>query len=470
MRYTPKIYQSHAEDHIIENPAVQLCGGAGLLMDMGLGKTVATLTAIDRLMYDLLDVQKVLVIAPKKVAETVWDAEIAKWDHLKHLRISKVLGTERQRKEALKVKADIYIINCDNIVWLVSQYGTAFPFDMVVVDESSKFKSPKSQRFKALRQIRPRVKRIVNLTGTPVPNGLLDLWPQMYLLDMGDRLGKTLTGYRERFFVPDKRDSHRVHSYKIREGEDSLLGGDIYQQLIYGKISDVCISMKAEDWLELPELVEQRVGVRLSPEMQRQYEQFEREQVLALPDENELTAVNRAALTGKLLQFANGAVYTTNPDWYEVHTAKLEALEEDLEAANGNPFLLFYQYKHDLERIMKYLKAYKPKKLETAADVHDWNRKKLPFLLAHAASAGHGLNMQDGGDYVGWFGLTWNLELYQQANKRVHRQGRQRPVFMRKYVTLGTMDEDVDTALDLKTDMQDALMNAVKARIDKHRR
>lgn len=452
MKYKAHEYQKFAEEHLLSTPY------AGLFLEMGLGKTVTTLTALDKLMFDYFEISKVLVVAPKRVAESTWMQEAQKWDHLRHLRFSLVLGDQKQRKAALAKKADIYVINRENVAWLVAHYGGAFPFDGLVIDELSSFKSPSSARFKALRLVRPRIKRVIGLTGTPAPNGLIDLWPQIYLLDRGERLGTTVTGYRNTFFKPGRRKGHVVYDYKLNCDEKE----------IYDKISDICISMKEEDWLDMPELVEQDVVVRLSGEQQAQYSQFERDQVLSL-GEGEITALSAAALTGKLLQYANGAVYTENPLFEDVHTAKIEALGEDLEALNGKPYLLFYQFRHDVERIRRYLKAYQPRLLEGSADVVDWNAGKIPFLIAHAASAGHGLNMQDGGNHIGWFGCPWSLELYQQANKRVHRQGQKSRVFMRRYLTEGTMDFDVVKALDAKADGQEALMQAVKARIRRYR-
>lgn len=457
MKYTPHVYQDHATKHVIENDF------SGLFLEMGLGKTVSTLTAINELMFDRMEVNKVLVIAPKKVAEDTWTGESEKWDHLKHLRISLILGSEVKRKEAIKADADIYVINRENVAWLVGLYGTAFPFDMLVIDELSSFKSAKSIRFKALRQIRPRIKRVVGLTGTPAPNGLIDLWPQMYLLDQGERLGKTISGYRERYFAPGKRNGAIVYDYKIRpEAEES----------IFSKISDVCISMKAEDWLELPKRLDQNVEIHLSKKEMEQYEKFESEQILALANQEEITAINAAALTNKLLQYANGAVYLSDGSktYTEVQNAKIEALKEDLEAANGKPFLLFYNFKHDAERIKKHLKEFKPKNLEGVADLKAWNNKEIPFLLAHPASAGHGLNMQHGGNLIGWFGLPWSLELYQQAVARLDRQGQTQSVINRRYITKGTMDEDVLRSLENKTGGQEALMQAVKARIEKYKK
>jgi SNF2 family DNA or RNA helicase len=462
MIYKPYPYQEHASDHVIDNQA------AGLLMEMGLGKTVSTLTAIDRLINDLFEVNKVLVIAPKRVADEVWTTECEKWDHLRHLKVSKVLGTEKQRKEALKAKADIYVINCENVVWLVAQYAGAFPFDMLVIDESSKFKSHKAARFKALRQIRPRINRVVILTGTPIPNGLLDLWPQVYLLDQGERLGKTIGTYRERYFKEGKRNGHVIFNYELRKADD-LLGDDFYQREIYDRIGDICISMKTQDYLDLPPCIDRNVEISLSPKVMQQYLDFEKEQVLALEDIEEISAVNAAALTNKLLQFANGAVYGTDKQFYEVHNEKIDELEELLDVASGKPLFCFYSFRHDLERIKKHLKKYNPRELRSSEDIRDWNSGKVSFMVAHPASAGHGLNLQAGGHIVTWFGLTWSLELYQQGKTRFHRQGQTNTVINNRLIARGTMDEDVLSAQDHKAAGQEVLMQAVKARVQKYR-
>jgi SNF2 family DNA or RNA helicase len=451
MRYNPWPYQQFATEHILKNPY------SGLFLDMGLGKTVATLTAIDRLMFDDMEVEKVLVIAPKRVAEDTWTTEATKWDHLKHLKISVVLGTERQRKEALKAKADIFVINRENVAWLVGLYQSAFPFDMVVIDELSSFKSSKAIRFRSLRMVRPKIKRVVGLTGTPAPNGLIDLWPQMYLLDQGERLGKTITRYRETYFTPGRRNGQVVFDYKLKSESE---------QAIYNKIGDICISMKAKDYLQLPERINRTIEISLLKATKAKYDDFERELILSLDDDekSEISAVNAAALSNKLLQFANGAVYDENKDWHSVHQAKLDALEEIVDTSNGQSVLVFYSYKHDLERVQKRLKKYKPRKLDKRQDIQDWNDGKIQVLLCHPASAGHGLNLQAGGHLIVWFGLTWSLELYQQANARLDRQGQIQSVIVHHLVVRGTMDEDVMKAIDRKAVGQDALMAAVKVR------
>lgn len=450
-------YQKYIVDFIVDHPA------SGCLVDMGLGKTVSALTAINRLMYEDLEVSKVLVIAPKRVAEDTWIKEVEKWDHLKHLRVSRVLGTERQRKEALKVDADIYVINRENVCWLVSQYRGSLPFDMLVIDELSSFKNPKAQRFKALRLVRPQIDRVVGLTGTPAPNGLCDIWSQIYLLDQGERLEKTITKYREKYFRPGRSNGQVVFDYKILDGSEKA---------IYQKISDICVSMKAEDYLELPPRMDHTAYVTMPEVVRSQYEDFEKTEVLRLLDQDEetpISAVNAAALSNKLLQFSNGAIYDADRNVHEIHDYKLEALEEIVEAANGEPVLIFYSFRHDISRIKRKLKAYKPRELVDGKDIDDWNAGKIPVLLAHPAGAGHGLNLQKGGNIIVWFGLTWSLELYQQACARLHRQGQIKPVQVYHLLTKGTMDEDVMKAISGKADKQEALMQAVKARINKYR-
>jgi SNF2 family DNA or RNA helicase len=449
MQFIPHAYQHFAIQHIIDNTA------AGLFLGMGLGKTVSALTAIDRLMFEYLDVRKVLVVAPKKVAENTWTDEAAKWDHLNHLRISVVLGDERERKEALKAKADIYVINRENVAWLVGYYQSAFPFDMLVLDELSSFKSSKAIRFKTLRLVRPKVNRVVGLTGTPAPNGLIDLWAQIYLLDMGKRLGKFVTDFRDRFF------HKKMFKYIPKRGT---------AEKIYQLIGDICISMKAEDYLDLPKTIEKVIRVNLSPSEKARYDAFEEERILAIGDIENITAVNSAALSTKLQQFANGAVYDEDRVVHEVHKAKLEALEEFIEAANGEPVIVAYTYQHDCDRIMKYLKDYNPVKLAGPQTVRDWNEGKISVLLLHPASGGHGLNLQFGGHIIAWFGHTWNLEFYQQLNCRLDRQGQTKPVILGKIVVTGTIDEDIVASNVDKADEQDALMNAVKVRVLKYRK
>lgn len=448
MIYKPRHYQQFTTDLMQDRSCV------GALLSMGLGKTVSALTAFNNLMYDSLTVDKVLIIAPKKVTESVWIDEIKKWDHLKHLRISIVLGTEKQRKKALAVKADIYAINRENVAWLVGLYQSAWPFKHIIIDESSSFKAADSVRFKALRTIRPYVERMVLLTGTPASNGLMDLWSQIYLLDQGQRLGKFITHYRDRFFMNIR------HKWIPKEGA---------AEKIYELISDICVSMKSEDYLELPKCTVQDFIVRLSKEEKELYEKFERDRILEIEDVEDITAVNAAVLTNKLLQFANGAIYDEDKKWHELHTAKIEALEEIIESANGQPVIVAYAFKHDLERIKKALKAYAPRTLDKPEDIAEWNEGKIKVLLTHPLSAGHGLNLQFGGHILVWFGNTWSLEQYMQLNKRLDRPGQEMPVLIIRMIVEGTMDEDVIPALEGKAEQQDALMAAVRARIKKYR-
>lgn len=407
-------------------------------------------------MHNYFEISKVLVIAPLRVAEDTWTREAEKWDHLKHLRIAKVLGSEQRRLAALNMSADIYVINRENVEWLVNHYGKEWPFDMVVIDELSSFKSPKVRRFRAIRKVRPMIQRIVGLTGTPAPNGLIDLWAQIYLLDGGERLGKTLTGYRERYFNPGRRDPRRhiVFNWVLK---------DYAEEAIYEKISDICMSMKASDWLKMPERIENVIEIKLDEKPRALYKQLERDLLLPYTS-GDIVANTAATLSNKLLQLANGAVYDENGGVKELHSAKLDALEDVLESANGRPVLVFYTYRHDLDRITKRFKQ--ARELKSASDISKWNEGQLPLLLAHPASAGHGLNLQAGGNIIVWFGLTWNLELYQQANARLYRQGqKQESVIIHHLVASGTVDEDVMQRLSGKAVGQDALLEAVKARI-----
>lgn len=444
MKYKPYDYQTFATNFVLEHPA------CGLILDMGLGKSVITLTALWSLLLDSFDVGKVLVVAPKRVAENTWPTELKKWEHLDGLTWSLVLGSEKDRRTALQRRAKIYIINRENVTWLVDNYR--WDFDTLVIDELSSFKSSKAQRFRALKRVRPRISRVIGLTGTPQPNGLLDLWPQMYLLDMGQRLGRFVGGYRERFFLPDKRNREVIYSYKPKEGAE---------EKIYELISDICISMKAADYLDMPELVASRVEVQMNAKEQKLYEGFERDMVLHLKD-GDLDAVNAAALSGKLVQMANGAVYGENRKVHHIHDRKLDALEDIIEAANGKPLLVAYWYKHDLERICQ---RFEVRTIDTPKDIADWNEGKIPVALIHPASAGHGLNLQDGGSTIVWFGLTWSLELYQQLNARLWRQGQKHTVVIQHIVAAGTHDEDIMNALEKKDMSQTALIAAVKARI-----
>ena len=409
-----------------------------------------TLTAIDALIYDYLCVQRVLVIAPKKVAEATWQSEARKWDHLKRLTIATALGSAPERRMAIDAGADITIINRENVVWLVDNWGMRWPFDMVVVDESSSFKNPAAKRFKALRRMLPRIRSIVILTGTPAPNGLEDLWSQVYLLDRGERLGRFITHYRERYF------NHNPwrHEYVPKPGAF---------EAVKARIADICVSMKAEDWLTLPELVIHDVPVALEGAGMKAYREMERTMVMKVNDE-EISATTAAALTGKLLQLCGGAVYDEDGEAHHVHDAKLEALAELIEALN-EPALLFYGYRHELPGIEAVLKGKRWRRLDTAEDAEAWNRGELDVLLAHPASCAYGLNLQEGGRHVIWYTLTWSLELYQQANARLYRQGQTKPVIIHRLLVQGGADEDVAKALGGKDETQAALVEALKARI-----
>ncbi|KAI3349049.1 SNF2-related protein [Clostridium botulinum] len=449
MNFKPWNYQQYAINHILDHQA------SGLFLDMGMGKTVSSLTAIDSLSF-LGDTGKVLVIAPKRVAEDTWSTEIEKWDHLKNLRISTILGTPNQRIEAVEGDADIYVTNRENVVWLVDNYFKSWKWDTCIIDELSSFKSSKAKRFRALKKVRPYFKRIIGLTGTPAPNSLIDLWPQVYLLDGGKRLGKTITEYRDRYFIPDKTNGYVVYSYKLKDGAE---------EAIYNKISDICISMKAKDYLDLPERIDNKIYIDLPKKVKDQYKELEKELIIQL-DNEDVTATNSAVLTGKLLQMCNGAVYSEDKEIVEVHDEKLNALMDIIEAANGKPVLIFYSFKHDLMRIQEFLNKNKLKGQELAGpeDIKKWNNGQIPILLLHPASAGHGLNLQYGGNIVIWFGLTWSLELYQQANARLHRQGQKETVIIHHIIARDTVDEDVMKALTNKEVNQNVLLEAVKAR------
>lgn len=445
MQYKPHRYQEFAKEHIIRHAV------AALFLDMGLGKTVITLTAIKELMYERFEIQKVLVIAPLRVARDTWPAEIRKWDHLVGLTYAVAVGTQAERLAALRSKADIHIINRENVTWLVEESGLPFDYDMVVIDELSSFKSYRAKRFKSLLSVRRTVKRIVGLTGTPSSNGLMDLWAQFRLLDLGERLGRYISRYRERYFLPDKRNAQVVFTYKLKPGAE---------EQIYHAISDITISMKAEDYLDLPPCIHNVVKVALSEREREVYERFRKEMVISLGGE-EIDAMNAAALSNKLLQMANGAVYDDCHTGHQIHDRKLDALEDLIEAANGRPVMVCYWFRHDLERIRRRFPAVR--ELKTAQDIEDWNAGKIPVALVHPASAGHGLNLQYGGCTLIWFGLTWSLELYQQTNKRLHRQGQKNTVVIHHIVADGTIDELVLAALHRKDKTQAALIAAVKA-------
>ena len=428
---------------------------------MSLGKTVIALTAIMDLKYNRFAISKVLVIAPKRVAESTWLREAEQWEHLKLLRVVRVLGTAQQRLRALNTPADVYVINRENVPWVVEHYRNAWPFDMVVVDELSSFKSHQAKRFKALSWARKHITRIVGLTGTPAPNGLLDLWAQVYLLDQGKRLGKSIGGFRERYFEPDQRSRDQIYSYAPKPGAD---------EIIRGLIGDICISMQAKDYLDLPECVSVRVPVRLDSKAQAAYDRLEREMLLQVEDQV-IDAGSAAVLTNKLLQLCNGAVYDDGRNVVEIHSAKIDAFVELVEALNGQPALVFYGYQHDKDRIQQALRGLglRVRVLEGDKDVQAWNSRQVDILLAHPASCAHGLNLQHGGNQVIWFGLNWSLELYQQANRRLHRQGQTERVIIHHLIVEGGVDEDVMTALADKSNTQDSLLRALRVRIDRAR-
>lgn len=453
MIFKPHAYQQHCISKILEIKKL------GLFLDMGLGKTVTTLTAIRELKYDRFQVRRVLVIAPKKVAEGTWTKEKDKWDHTKILRVSPVLGSQAKRIRALNTPADIYIINRENVCWLVDYYRNSWPFDMVVIDESSSFKSHQAKRFKALAGVGSHIERLVELTGTPSPNGLNDLWAQVFLLDEGERLGRKYTQFRERYFDPGDRGNNVIYNYKAKPGSE---------QSILEKISDICISMKAEDYLQLPDIVYHQIPVVLDSRSEKAYRELERKMVLELPeDEETISVTSAAALSNKLLQLANGALYDEDHQVHQVHDCKLEAFMELIESLQGKPALVFYNFQHDRQRILKALDktGLRIRELKTTKDEDDWNSGKVDVLLTHPASSAYGLNLQQGGNHVIWFGLTWNYELYTQANKRLHRQGQTEKVIIHHLVCSGTRDEDVMQALEHKDDVQNWVMQSLKARI-----
>lgn len=444
--FIPHEYQKYSIQKIIENNKY------GLFLDMGLGKTVSTLTAFSDL--QLLDTDKMLVIAPLNVAKDTWADEINKWEHLNHMTVSKVLGTPKQRIDALKQDADIYITNKENTKWLCDYYKKGWPFDMIVVDELSTFKNHTSQRFKALKKKLPLVKRFVGLTGTPSPNNMMDLWAQVYLIDSGERLEKSFTRFRERYFKPTHQVSEHVFNWELREDAE---------ELIYQKIEDVCISMKASDYLDMPERIDTVQEVTLSNKERKLYEKLERDYILESEEDGTIVAQSGASLSQKLLQLSNGAVYTDEHDVRQVHDRKLDKLEEIVEELQGQPILLFYNFKHDKERILERFKQ--AVVLGSDGYKDEWDKGNIEILLAHPASAGHGLNLQQGGHIIVWFGLTWSLELYQQANARLYRQGQDNTTIIHHIMTENTIDQRVYKALQNKELTQDELMNAVKARI-----
>jgi SNF2 family DNA or RNA helicase len=443
-------YQAYAAQWIIDHPY------CALLLDMGLGKTLTTLTALGWMIDLLGGVNKTLIVAPLSVARNTWPTEVAKWDHTKHLTTSLVLGTEAKRIKALNADADLYITNRENVTWLVNYYKQRWPFDTVVIDELSSFKSSNATRFRALRKVRPKMQRVIGLTGTPAPNSLMDLWPEMYLLDQGKRLGKTITGYRRTYFHPGAGDGHIVYKWELDQGAEAK---------IYDAIGDIAVSMKAKDYLKLPPRTDNTVLVELKPGQIKQYRQLEKDFILEAEEDGEMiTASNAAVLTNKLLQLANGAIYDDDGKVVKIHDQKIDALKGIIAEAQGQPVLVFYNFKHDLSRILEAIpeaKAFDAK----SDDVERWNHGEIPVMLAQPQSAGHGLNLQQGGHIIVWFGLTWSLEYYQQANARLDRQGQTQPVIVHHLVTQGTIDQQVLTVLQGKAKGQNALLEAVKARI-----
>lgn len=446
MKYKPHNYQRYAIDYIKEHPI------SAILLDMGLGKTSITLTAVADLLFDSFDVSKVLVIAPLRVAKTTWKDEIQKWEHLKILKYSIITGTVTERLSALNKQADIYIINRENVQWLVENYK--WDFDMVVIDELSSFKSWQSKRFKAFMKVRPKVKRIVGLTGTPSSNGLMDLFAEFKILDMGERLGWFISQYRNTYFSPDKRNGQIIYSYKPLP---------FAEKEIYNKLSDITISMKANDLLKMPELIINNIEVEMNNKEIKLYNKLKKDMVIDI-DGKEIDTVNAAALSNKLLQMANGAIYDDSKAVVEIHNKKLDALEDLIESSNGKPILVAYWYKHDKERIMKRFNA---QEINTSNDIDKWNKGEMPVALIHPASAGHGLNLQQGGSTIVWFGLTWSLELYQQLNARLYRQGQKETVVIHHIITKNTIDENIIKALEKKDLSQNSLIEAVKWRLNK---
>ncbi|WP_438449373.1 SNF2-related protein [Gorillibacterium sp. sgz5001074] len=454
MRYAPHKYQEYATQRILDTPYI------GLFLEMGLGKTVSTLTAIDLLLNDYYDARRVLVIAPLRVAEDTWPREVEKWDHLRHLRISKVLGSVIQRRKALREQADVYVINRENVEWLVGEFGNKWPFDTVVIDELSSFKNPDSKRFRALRRVRPLVRRVIGLTGTPAPNGLLDLWAPVYLLDRGERLGGTMKYYKERYFIPVTTND-RISWKQKKEAE----------LRIYEAIADIAVSMKAEDWLELPERIDRSIPVKLSAEARELYKKLERDLLLPYADAD-VVANTAAVLSNKLLQMASGAVYDEERGVKLIHDAKLGALEDIIEAAQGKPIMVFYNFQHSLARVQERFPQARilRKGKDGNEDIRAWNNDEIPLLLLHPKSAGHGLNLQESScQTVVWYDQIWSLEEDQQANARVHRQGQTRRIVVLRLIAEDTMDEEAVAALERKAEGQEALMQAVKARIEQIR-
>ena len=447
MQYRPHEYQDYATQFIIDHPV------AAVFLDCGLGKTVITLTAMDELLHDRFEISRILIVAPLRVARDTWPAEIRKWEHLRQMTFAVAVGTERERAAALAQRAELTIINRENVDWLVNKSGCSFDFDMIVIDELSSFKSYQARRFRALMKARPLAKRMVGLTGTPSANGLMDLWAEFKLLDMGKRLGRFITHYREELFTPDKRNQQMVFSYRPKPGAEDE---------IYRRIGDITISMRSTDYLKLPELVLTQSVVTMSAKERKAYDVMKAEMVTTI-EEQEIDAVSAAALSNKLLQMAGGAIYAEEGKALHLHDRKLDALEDLVESANGRPVLVAYWYKHDADRIHRRLAI---KEIKTSQDIMDWNAGKVPIALIHPASAGHGLNLQTGGSMLIWFSLTWSLELYQQTNARLYRQGQRNTVTIVHIITEETIDEQVMRALEKKDKTQAALLDAVKAELE----
>lgn len=446
MRYVAHNYQNYAKNFILAHKV------SALFLDCGLGKTITTLTAINELMYDSFEISKVLIIAPLRVAQSTWKEEIEKWDHLNLLRYSIAVGDEKERLKALKQNSDIYIINRENVDWLVTKSGIDFNFNMLIIDELSSFKSHTSKRFKSLLKIRPYFERVVGLTGTPSSNGLMDLWAEFRVLDLGERLGRYITHYRNEYFLPDKRNGAVIFSYKPQPNAE---------ERIYRRLADMTISMKSTEYLKMPELILNELEINLDEEDQMKYKKFKKEMVMTI-QEKEIDAINAASLSNKLIQLANGSIYDEAKNFYEIHNKKLDKLEEIIESANGKPVLIAYWFKADKERIEK---RFKVREIKTADDIKQWNKGMIDIALIHPASAGHGLNLQSGGSTLVWFSLIWSLELYQQTNARLYRQGQKDTVVIHHLITKNTIDEDIIKSLKRKDKTQEALMKAVKARI-----
>ena len=446
MRYVAHNYQNYAKDFILAHKV------SALFLDCGLGKTITTLTAINELMYDSFEISKVLIIAPLRVAQSTWKEEIEKWDHLNLLRYSIAVGDEKERLKALKQNSDIYIINRENVDWLVTKSGIDINFNMLIIDELSSFKSHTSKRFKSLLKIRPYFERVVGLTGTPSSNGLMDLWAEFRVLDLGERLGRYITHYRNEYFLPDKRNGAIIFSYKPQPNAE---------ERIYRRLADMTISMKSTEYLKMPELILNDLEINLGEEDQIKYKKFKKEMIMTI-QEKEIDAINAASLSNKLIQLANGSIYDDDKKFYEIHNKKLDKLEEIIESANGKPVLVAYWFKADKERIEK---RFKIREIKTADDIKQWNKGMIDLALIHPASAGHGLNLQSGGSTLVWFSLTWSLELYQQTNARLYRQGQKDTVVIHHLITKNTIDEDIMKNLKRKDKTPESLMKAVKARI-----